>query len=90
MLISDIVEEAYFESKVIETALDGKNDLKILSYCYNFARTIREIAEFIGVTPSTYFRRSVITRLVESGLLREYENENGKQLISNKEKNFIK
>lgn len=97
LTLPDLTREAGIVSKTnecpnvyVETALDGKNDLKILSYCYNFARTVREIAEFIGVTPSTYFRRSVITRLVESGLLREYENENGKQLISNKEKVFIK
>ncbi len=40
----------------VEEMLEGKNDLQILSYCYNNKRTVKEIASSLGVTPSTFFR----------------------------------
>lgn len=49
--------------------LPGKNDLKILSFCYNEAKTISEIAAFLKVQPSTYFRKNVIDRLCREGYL---------------------
>lgn len=39
---------------------EGKNDLKILSYCYNDKRTVKDIATYVEVTPSTFFRSKVI------------------------------
>ena len=74
----------------VEAALSGKNDLKILSYCYNNARTVREIAEYVGVSPSTYFRSKAIARLVDAGFLREIKVGNAVKLASNKEKVFLK
>ena len=73
-----------------EVALEGKNDLKILSFCYVNARTIREIAEHLEVTPSTYFRSNVIARLTDTGLLKELKNGKQKRLITNKEQVFLK
>lgn len=70
--------------------LEGKKDLKILSYCYNSSRTIREIAEFVGVAPSTYFRSHVVARLESCGLLIAVGGETGKKYISNKNKVFTK
>lgn len=60
----------------VETVLEGKNDLKVLSYCFGKYRRISEIANHIGVKPSTYFRKNVISRLVEKGLLLERKEEN--------------
>lgn len=74
----------------VEVALEGKNDLSILSFCYNTSKTVREIAEYVDVTPSTYFRTNVVARLVEIGLLREIRSDKTKKLIANKDKVFLK
>lgn len=74
----------------VEAVLTGKNDLKILSYCYNSARTVRQIADYLEVTPSTYFRSDVIGRLVNDGLLKELLSGKSKKLLANKEKVFLK
>lgn len=49
--------------------LTGKNDERILAFCYARPRDAKEIAEKIGVTPSTYFRSEVLKRLEEEGYL---------------------
>lgn len=49
--------------------LPGKNDLSILAYCYNASHSVTEIAGYLGITPSTYFRRNTISRLVNDGFL---------------------
>ena len=70
--------------------LDGKNDLSILSYCYNNRRTVKEIAKKLEVTPSTYFRKNVISRLVESGMLIEIDHKPANVYITNAEKVKLK
>jgi len=60
----DLIPEVY--SDVTTT---GKKDLSVLAYTYNRPRTVREIADYLGVKPSTYFRKHTITRLTEAGLL---------------------
>ena len=70
----------------VEEIMPGKNDIKILSYCYNAARTVREIAEYIGVTPSTYFRSSVIARLEREGFLLIQKTSTGNVYRSNRRK----
>lgn len=69
--------------------LPGKNDLKILSYCYNKNRTISEIAKFLNIKPTTYLRKEVIKRLVNKGYLIEYNNYNPITYLTNKKKVFI-
>ncbi len=69
-----------------EGILEGKNDLKILSYCYNDKRTVKDIATYVGVTPSTFFRSKVIGRLVKSGYLLETENSPANLYMSNRDK----
>jgi len=69
----------------VETVLEGKNDLKILSYCFGKYRKISEIADYVGVKPSTYFRKNVISRLVGKGLLLERKVENTTVLSANAE-----
>ena len=49
----------------------GKYDLKILGYCYYKERSVREIADYIGLKPSTYFRKNTIQRLVDGHYLTE-------------------
>ena len=49
----------------------SEHDELILRYCYRSWRTVAEIASFIGVSDSSYFRRNVLAVLVGSGLLEE-------------------
>lgn len=71
-----VVEQATENPDVyVEAVLEGKNDLAILSHCFGQERTVREIAGYVGVTPSTFFRKNVIGRLVERGFLTEVRGE---------------
>jgi predicted HTH transcriptional regulator len=74
----------------VEATLQGKNDLNILSYCYGNNRAVREIADYIGVTPSTYFRKNTITRLVDKGFLIEKKQGKVSRFQSNPEKVKLK
>lgn len=49
--------------------LNGKHDLKILSYCYNSPKTATEIAEMLKVKPSSYFRNEILKPLSNRGYL---------------------
>ena len=53
----------------VDGLLTGKNDKRILAFCYTQPRDAKEIAEKLGVTPSTYFRSEVLKRLEEEGYL---------------------
>ena len=74
----------------VKETLKGKNDLRILSYCYNRTRKISEIADFVGAASSTYFRKNVIDRLVKDDLLKELKFDGIKRLIANKGRVFLK
>jgi hypothetical protein len=50
------------------------------------AKSAREIAVHIDVTPSTYFRNSIIKRLCKYGYLIETGTGRTKKYISNKSK----
>ena len=45
------------------------HDERILSFCYLKARKASEIAEFIGISDSNYFRKKMLDNLVEHGYL---------------------
>lgn len=64
---NDSVRPGIFTNK--EAA--GKHDMAILSYCYNQEHSVREIAAYLGINDSSYFRKYTISRLVESDLLTE-------------------
>jgi len=74
----------------VEVALEGKNDLKILSYCYEEERTIKEIANYLGLSASTYFRKNVIERLVSKKLLLEIKNGKALKVRSNRNEVYIR
>lgn len=46
-----------------------EHDEKVLSFCYYQAHKVSEIAEFLGVTDSTYLRKQVLTNLEINGYL---------------------
>lgn len=45
------------------------HDEKVLSFCYNGARKASEIAEYLEMSDSSYFRKKVLENLVEHGYL---------------------
>lgn len=69
----------------IET-LPGKNDVRILSYCYNRERDAKSIAKDLNLEPSSYFRKAVIGRLVKDGYLLERKEGKTTFFHSNPEK----
>lgn len=61
-------------------------DISVLSYCYTSSRSIKEIAEHLNVSNSTYFRKGVISNLVEQEFLLQSKNGNKIEYSSNKDK----
>ena len=51
--------------------LTSKYDKEILTLCSFGAKTAIEIADYIGVKPSSYFRKNIIDPLVKNGYLNE-------------------
>lgn len=47
-----------------------KHDEKVLGYCYAAARSTAEIANYLGVSNSTYLRKRVLENLVNNGYLK--------------------
>ena len=58
------IPNVYVDNEVL-----SQRELNILSYCYYLNRSAKEIAIYVGLSPSTYFRNNVITPLVEKGYL---------------------
>lgn len=81
------------EDSVVEVhvngILDGKNDLKILSYCFNKSRSAKEIAEHLGIKPSTYFRKEIIGSLVKKRFLIEDNSGKAAMYLANPSKVFV-
>ena len=49
---------------------DGTDlDDKVLSFCYYQAHKVSEIAEYLGVSDSTYLRKQVLGNLEKQGYL---------------------
>lgn len=46
-----------------------EHDEKVLAFCYNQSRKAAEIAEYLGISDSSYLRKKVIGNLVENGYL---------------------
>ena len=73
-----------------EGIITGKNDLKILAYCYRSPHSAKEIAEHIGITASTYFRTNTLGRLCREGYLSEVKGNGSNVYRSNQEKVKLK
>ncbi len=70
--------------------LKGKNDLAILSFCFNRGHSVTEIASKLGVKPSTYFRSETLYRLRDEGYLIESTEGATKIYTANRKKVFVK
>lgn len=49
--------------------IKSKHDETILTLCSYGARSAQEIADYIGVKPSSYFRKNILEPMVEKGYL---------------------
>lgn len=58
-------------------------DRKILSYCHYGVWQPGEIAAYVGISDSSYFRKKIIGGLVEKGYLIEEKNKNRKKYRTN-------
>ena len=56
------------------TGLKEEKEQRILEFCYRKARTANEIASFLHLTPSSYFRKNVLQRLVQQRYLLEFDD----------------
>lgn len=64
------IEDSGIPNLVFTPVPDGTAyDAKILSFCYYQARKVSEIAEYLGVSDSTYFRKQVLENLAENQYL---------------------
>ena len=57
------------EIKFVPVPNGTEHDEKVLSFCYHSAHKVAEIAQFLGVSDSTYFRKQVLTNLEKNGYL---------------------
>ena len=46
-----------------------EHDKKVLEYCYSKQRKASEIAEYLGIADSSYFRKNILENLVENNYL---------------------
>jgi len=60
------------------------HDEEVLGYCYNYARSVADIASHLGVSNSTYLRNNIIKNLVEQGYLEEIKSGKSKTYRSNR------
>lgn len=59
-------------------------DAKVLAFCYTGARTAREIADAIGLSYSTYFRKKILENLVQNGYLLKNSESRTHYFITNR------
>ena len=64
----------------------GEREMKILSYCYVTARSLKEIAEYCGFKVSSYAKESILGPLVEEGYLIVGKGNRGAVYFTNKSK----
>ena len=66
------VEDGSAPSLIFAPVPNGTEwDEKVLSFCYYQAHKVSEIAEYLGISDSTYLRRQVLGNLERSGYLEQ-------------------
>lgn len=66
----DGVEDSSVPVLTFVPVADGTDyDDKVLSFCYYQAHKVSEIAEFLGISDSTYLRKQVLGNLEKQGYL---------------------
>ena len=55
--------------KIVICCDKTEHDVKVLSFCYLKAHKVSEIAEYLGMSDSTYLRKQVLENLEKNGYL---------------------
>ena len=75
LVLPDLTYDRGIENDVVEglsfvPVPDGTDlDEKVINFCYLNAHKVSEIAEYLGVSDSTYFRKRVLSNLEKQGYL---------------------
>lgn len=67
--INGVEEEGLPVLRYLPIPKGTEHDEKVLAFCYYKAHKVSEIAEHLGVSDSTYFRKQVLGNLVKNGYL---------------------
>ena len=62
----DIVPKVRTDKRLLD-----ENEQRILGYCFYNRHSIKEIADYLGVSVSTYLSKRILSPLVSEGLLIE-------------------
>ncbi len=85
-----IIDEKNIPEIYTESLLEDKNSEKILAFCFKVKRSAKEIAEYLSIQPSTYFRKEIVEKLVEKKLLLTQKEGRTTYYISNVNKVFVR
>jgi len=81
-----VIDENSIPNINVNGIVTGKNDKAILSFCFAKAHTAKEIADYLGIKASTYFRKEILDVLVKDGFLIESKEGKSSKYLSNREK----
>ncbi len=83
------ITDPFIDEIVYEDSPSGsEHDRKILAYCYNVPRSAQEIASYLGMTYSSYLKKTILGGLVERELLYTYRDSRTVKYSTNHEKVF--
>ena len=68
-LMEGAEDEAFARALINPNKLKPDYDDKVLSFCYYQAHKVSEIAEYLGISNSTYLRKQVLGNLEKQGYL---------------------
>ncbi len=81
-----VESEDYVEVVYVAIPNESEHDRRILSFCYNRPHKSAEIANYLGISDSTYFRKKVLDNLVQNGYLIKENISRAAYFRTNKEK----
>ena len=85
-----IIDENTIPEVYTDSILEEKNGEKILAFCFKSRHSAKEIADYIGIKPSTYFRKEILGQLVQKKFLRMHESGRTTFYSTNLDKVFVK
>lgn len=85
-----IIDENTTPEIYTETLLPEKNAEKILSFCFKTQRSAKEIAAYLEIKPSTYFRKEILEPLVQKNFLLTHEEGRTTFYTANADKVFVR
>ena len=68
----------------VPVANGSEHDEKILAFCYKSARKASEIAAYLGISDSSYFRKQILENLVSQGYLLKSKVSGARVYLSDK------